>query len=281
MLQKTIHSVIPALVKLKTRYTFLFDQNPILIYQMGKVGSSTVYHSLKEQVTNRSIYHFHSINRTTIEGHKTNNRRFIKSGDFKKVFTGVGFGELMNKRILEGNEKFDVITLVREPLTRNISAFFQNAYRWIPDFEKKCLEGTLDTRATINYFFSKGKFHTRGLDWVEMEIKGVLGIDVYASSFPVQKGYEEYENKKSRLLLLRMEDLNDKGDVIKGFLGLDNFKLKNANVGGTKFYSDAYKAFKKSIRFPEEYIDRLHSHKYSQHFYNKSELDKVKEEWIK
>lgn len=279
MIKKQLYKLKPTINKLRTQWQFSQDKSPILIYQMGKVGSSTVYQSLKAQVPQRTIYHFHSIHPEVTNGHKANNKKFIQAGEFHRIL-GTSFQELLHKRITDGKEKFDIITLVREPVTRNLSAFFQNGYRWIPDFEKKCLEERLDPDEVIERFFAKKEFHTRGLNWLDREMGGVLGIDVYASPFPKDKGYEVFESDNCRLLLIRMEDLSGMSTVVKDFLGLEDFELKNANVGNQKYYSDLYKKFKKQIKFPEEYIDKLHKDKYSKHFYTPEELAQVKADWI-
>ena len=278
--KKLIYQLKFPLIRARTRLKFLLDKNPILIYQMGKVGSSSVHHSIKKQIPERSIYHFHSIHKDAIDGHNANNKKFIKAGEFGKVFTGIPFVEEMNKRITKGSDFFDIITLVREPISRNLSFYFQNAHRLTPDFKEKCIDGTLDIKQMVENFHKKKHIHTRGLIWLDREIEGVLGINVYDSSFPKEKGYKIYEGKNARLLLMRMEDLSTMASVIGSFLGKDDFYLENNNEATQKYYSEAYKQFKKQIRFSEEYIENLYSHRFCTHFYTPEELQLSKERWL-
>src|SRR6056297_137393 len=82
--------------KLKTRKT-----NPILVYQMGKVGSKSVHVALQKQY-NGFVGHAHSLSPT----HKRLDIRLI----YKWA-------------VLE-KKPLNIISLTREPISRKVSAFF-------------------------------------------------------------------------------------------------------------------------------------------------------------
>jgi len=79
---------------------------PVFVYQMGKVASSTIYSSIKKQY-----------NGLTFHGH---NFREGMTDDLLKRF----FHEYQNNKF-----EIKLISLVREPVSRNLSAFFENFKR--------------------------------------------------------------------------------------------------------------------------------------------------------
>jgi len=92
------------------------DGRPVLIYQFGKVGSSSLYHSLNR--LNREVYHVH----------------VLEAGRLAAVINSLkNAGQeipmhLATSLYLQNaiqNRKWDVISIVRDPVARNISAFLK------------------------------------------------------------------------------------------------------------------------------------------------------------
>jgi len=101
-------------------WTFYAKQDPlIIVYQMGKVGSRSVFESLKESGV-KPIFHVHRMIPSNIER--------VKNGYRKRNVTPLNerIGPILYNKILKSKRKAKIITLIREPLGRNISAFFQN-----------------------------------------------------------------------------------------------------------------------------------------------------------
>jgi hypothetical protein len=108
----------------------------------------------------------------------------------------------------------------------------------------------------------------------------VLGIDVYATPFPRDKGYAIYHSEKADLLFIRLRDLNHcASQAIGEFLNLDSFELVNANLGEDKAYVDVYRAFKSQITFPESYLDRIYLSSFVKHFYSETERRELRARW--
>jgi len=99
------------------------DSLPILVYQMGKVGSFSIYMSLKEI---RETHHVHYLRKDIMER-------------LEKMQTDRGFpvpGHLITskmvwKEYLDKDLPLKIITLVRDPISRNMSAFFENLNNFI------------------------------------------------------------------------------------------------------------------------------------------------------
>ena len=89
----------------------------VIIYQMGKVGSSSIYNSVNRYF---KTYHIHYLNEKIIS------QIYQKSKDKNQsvplhLETST---EVLN--LLKSEKKIKIISLIREPISRNLSAFFEN-----------------------------------------------------------------------------------------------------------------------------------------------------------
>ena len=123
----------------------------VIIYQMGKVGSSTLKESLAQK--NISALHIHRYYFSNNEK-PINLRRLIHK--LKSNFT---FNKLIKK------EKIKIITLYRDPLSRNISSFFQNLDVY---FTKSEMEN-LTFKKLENKFNSASNLIETPSNWFDIE----------------------------------------------------------------------------------------------------------------
>jgi len=114
---------------LKIKYLHNIKVEPILIYQMGKVGSSTVYETLKLAGIKNSIYHIHYLSKRRIR----NAINTYNSLEYSLVPMHLRRSKILVEKIDIQNEKIKVITLTREPVGRIMSEFFQNIYYFSPE----------------------------------------------------------------------------------------------------------------------------------------------------
>ena len=131
----------------------------------------------------------------------------------------------------------------------------------------------------IELFFDR-LIHERPLRYFDDEVKAVFGIDIFASEFPRDKGYQILHGKNADLLLIRLDDLNQCAEqAFKDFLFIDDFRLLQTNVGGNKVYAPLYNEFKRKICVPQDYMDQMYTSRYARHFYNQDELQKLTRKW--
>ena len=89
---------------------------------MGKVGSTSIYNSLKkDKYISGNIYHIHRLNHNSIEKIKIN---YVKKK--LKVPGHIKTSEYVLDNIIKECKNAKIITTIREPISRNISAYFQN-----------------------------------------------------------------------------------------------------------------------------------------------------------
>jgi hypothetical protein len=184
-------------------------------------------------------------------------------------------GPILYNKISKGKRKVKIITLVREPLGRNISAFFENLPLYIGVGKK---ETDYQLKKLIDIFI-KEYSHDVPLQWFDFELEKATGIDVYSYSFPRDKGYMKIEENNIELLIMKLETPDAlKERVIADFLHLDKFKLVSQNIGKDKVYSKTYQQFKKTVKLPSAYVRKMLSSKYTKHFYSEKEIGAL---WVK
>jgi hypothetical protein len=229
---------------------------PIIVYQMGKVGSMSIYNSLKSQYSGITLH-----------------RHELSAPDDWQVQTLLTHA-LVNKQPLK------LISMVREPVGRNISAFFQN-------FEVITSIAPKDSKFSLpelnNIYFSNPKMdHTAPITWYDEKVKKLFGIDVYAEPFPKEEGWIIIKNANVELLLMKAEISDEKKTLlVKEFTGVKDFRLMPSNVSEDKDYATLYSEFKKAIQFPAGYLDSLYNSSLMQHFYTAAEIEKMRQKWSK
>jgi Putative capsular polysaccharide synthesis protein len=228
---------------------------PVLIFQMGKVGSSSLKNSLDATWPGLTI-HSHTIMSD-----------LDRRQSVRMLYDGV---------IRKGRPLF-IISPVREPIARNVSAFFQNFERYTGIKHK---ESTFSIAELIRIFLQRFN-HEMPLAWFDKHLKPSLGIDVYDYEFP-SDGVQVIHHGKMKLLLMRTE-LSDsiKQSAIGDFLNIPNFALSNANVSSQKEYAEIYDQFTQLFIAPDWYVRRMYDSRFFNHFYGPRERNILITQWQK
>jgi len=268
-------------------YLSSIGKTPLLVYQMGKVGSMSVYHSLRKALLNTAVYHIHVLTKEGIRLEE--DAYFRKSRKFfhKPAKPGLFQSHYLNKQLSRNKQstRWKVITLVRDPIARNVSGLFQTIERWIPDFYDRYSRKAIDTDELAEIFLhnyhGKRDPYELPFHWFSAELQPVFGIDVLSSEFPKSGGYKIYKSEGVELLLIKLEYLNQCFPAaIKEFLGFD-IPMTSANVAADKSYYPLYQEFIRALKLPDAYIEQQYSCAYVQHFYSESEIDTFIKKWRK
>jgi len=274
--------LLKAFYELRLRFSNLQGREPIVVFQMGKVGSSTIVESLKALDLGFPIYHVHRLTPDGLEF--AEKMRLARRGSRpagKHYFTSRYLRKQLAKQ--SNSMRWNVVTSVREPIARNVSAFFHALDAWYPEFDHQPRGNDKSTLfAELTTIFLEEFPHKLPLTWFDSEMKSTFGIDVFSSEFPKQEGYGIYEGERVNLLVIRLEDIAKCGQqAFSKFLGIEQFALVSTNVGSEKAYGTAYNEFLRSIVLPDSYIDRMYASKYARHFYNEEEIRTFKAKWLK
>lgn len=265
--------------------------SPVIIFQMGKVGSSTLRKSLAASGYEAPIYHIHFLTHDLIEAEIRRCKKYLGTPQMYRL-KRAWLNQYVRRQIDRGSGtgKWKVITLTRDPVARNLSTFFQHlkAERVGPGQRYRLSSEYYDLELTIHIkdipqlatlFFERCD-HDTPLVFFDRELKGVFGVDVFAEEFPKEIGYKIYKGERAHVLLVRLENLNGAAqDALKEFLGLDRFVIVNKNIGSQKDYGDLYRRFLDTIVLPAAYLDKLYQSRFMQHFYTPDEIKRFELKW--
>ena len=273
-------------------------RDPILVYQMGKVGSSSVRNSLFRcndprtrlvlmcheffPIRNRDLSQI-DIDPQCMEyviREMEHDRRVFEQFTLRQrlgwLFRKKFYTERIYKAYVRPGGRIHVVTLVREPVAHNISLFFQvfSQYTGVT-----IEESGYDVEEMIRIFLERYAYF-RPLIWLDAELKTTLGIDVYQYPFPLDRGYTIISRNNIMLLVLKCElDDQSKAGAIKEFLGLEDFEIVRSNVTSQKSHAKQYEEFKQRIIIPEPLLDELYESRFARHFYSDEERARLRAQW--
>ena len=264
---------------------------PILNYQMGKVGSSTVQASLEKLSLDHPVYHVHFLNPERVGEIERQRRKYFNT-DRYGLLRRPWLYEFLYEEIRSKRHHWKLISLVREPIARNVSTFFENldvtekvpGKRYVvrSDYYGIDIVVDIDNLDELIGLFFERLVHERPLRYFDDEIEAVFGIDIFEYQFPRDAGYRIYRTDNADLLLIRLEDLDRcAAKAFSEFLGIDGFSLVQTNVASDKVYAPLYTAFKNGIRFPDDYIARMYDSRYARYFYSDAEIGVFRGKWSK
>jgi hypothetical protein len=262
-----------------------FQQRPpVLIYQFGKVGSSTIRATLRRSPLKRPVYQIHRLSEQGIE---INQKALRKHPNARHVMTSLVMAEELQKKLYtEGqlSSKVSVITITREPIAAMLSGFFQALDG--PKLNQFLNpDGSLQTeqleKRVRRHFKQFDESTNRICTWFDQELKTTLGIDVFAHPFDHDKKYQVIQTQNVDLLLLRLEDLNQiGGTVIAEFLGLPApLRLTNRNQRSGKQLADLYAHIKTTLTLPKAVCRSIYHSQYATHFYSQKERKAFIQKW--
>lgn len=239
---------------IRARMNTDLSNNRILVYQMGKVGSVSMQVSLRRL------------------GFKTNHAHYLwmtHRGEYNTNKPG------LVKNILKRDRQWTVVSLVREPIARNISAFFQRIEKYYPTYK------TWEYKPDMVDAFLDAYEQFWPLIWYDLEMLPLFQLDIYAHEFDHTKGYTIYKNANVNLLILRLEDMDRViGQAFKEFVGLRGVKPALSNYTTNKSrVAQMYTDFKEKSRFPKEYLDWMYDSRYAKYFYTQEELMNFRSRW--
>lgn len=250
---------------------------PVFVYQLGKMGSTAVAHSLARAGV-PEVFQVHVLHNlaNSIRNHlkaEPEGRAALAHLEYCR--------QLRDWMDTSGPDViWRVITMVREPVGRNVSAFFQALTNFIPDAEARLAANDLTVEEAMAVFLGMFR-HELQETWFDTLLEPVFGVDIFSKPYDFEKGYQTYEAGPSRVLLIRREDLRRAGaEAIGNFVGIENFKISTENTSEDKAYSKLIEEFKKRP-LPDSYLDRMYGGRIATHFYRPSELAEYRKRWTR
>lgn len=233
-------------------------KEPLFLHQMGKVASVTIANTLNLDF---NIIHTH---------------------------TGNAFTQhLERKKIVPSKDRpLKLITILRDPVSRKKSVFFQNLvkspYSFSFDSRADALSAT--PQELMERYLSWSNGYSEATTWYDLHFKNQTNIDVYDHPFDVEKGWQIIKTGNVEILILRFEDIN------RNYLtALNQYvcptkpyaRLRSGNVSSEKWYGERLKAFNKLLTYDPEELDSVYSSRYMLHFYSPDEIASFRKRFLK
>ncbi|WP_051117266.1 putative capsular polysaccharide synthesis family protein [Vibrio campbellii] len=248
------------------------QERPVLIYQMGKVGSSALEKSIPNSIHLHdlmSIQASKQISPVRAQLHKP------VTNQIKRVLKRTIMCHMLKRK-----QQVRIISLVREPVGRNISMFFQSLPFWMADKYLKDDSAVRSERPQLLHeAFEEHVNHQYPLEWFDNEIKALTGIDVFAQPFDQAVGYQTYQNRNFSLMVIRIDKLDQSQQAISEFLKQE-VAVVHDNQADNKWYSPLIKEFKHSYQPKPEFVEEMLSSKLTKHFFAEPEIEKFKQKYL-
>jgi len=248
---------------------------PILIYQMAKVGSTSVYRSLRSA----GLYPLH-VHYLTEESVQDGFEFYLRQGATPPIHLYVSRMLCPYLRCTSHNLK--VISLVRDPVARYVSRQYQTAdyLSNVGADNPDVVTGDVErTRQNIREQLADPGAMDYTFGWFDRQIKTVLDVDVMAEPFDKERGFGLYEGPRADVLVLKLERLSDLlPTVVSDFVGRE-LQVTQANVRRRTKSGEEYARVKRELSLPAETIDRIYGHEWVRHFYTRDEIEAFRSRW--
>lgn len=213
-------------------FNFLKNQDiSFIVYQMGKVGSSTFRSSLEKTYGKERVLHTHN--------HEEAKKYIEKwSQSFHAVIVITGF---------------------REPLSRCISAYFQNLTseksHWFVGRQEEVLEKNIDW--LINDYNAKVVPHIHNLVGLWLENYEQI-ISCKVNEFTRAKGCLKKSLNNVHYYIYKLENLTEFHQGMANDKFLNKVNIVNSNVSKEKWYAEIYEDFKNKFQISKDGYDALY-----------------------
>lgn len=254
----------------------------VLVHQMARVGSLTVMRALRRSAPGLDLYHTHYLNPDTITRYRAQFDRIHdvtgRAGLHLEFLSACHLRRQLDRGVVG---RWRIVTLVRDPLERTVSAFFKHFPYTFPERGLRFLEDPANVPALIELFLDDSEIERSfTLDWFEREVEAVFGIDVYATPFPHDAGHVHAAGPSADLLVLRLEDLDRVGPAaLAAFLDTPPLTLEARNRSEDSSYRETYRRFRDALSPPAAFLDRMYDSRLARHFYTTSELAAFRDRW--
>lgn len=252
----------------------LLRQDPVVVFSMGKTGTTALTAAI-ESASGRPVVKAHALSRAGIDRRMTKAARLAIVERPRFLWACEEIAEVLGR----GGD-WDLLCGVRDPVALAVSDHFYGLQRqrevgrdpWIDPFDHDGHLAAIADNLHDNFLT---------LDWFDTELRPLTGIDVYATPFPHHDGTATHEAGRFRALVLRAEDLPDRGPLaVQRFLGLDQpLAIDRRNEGTSSRPGSAYRRVLEGGGLPGDLLDEVYRTPMARHFYREDERRAFRARW--
>jgi len=240
-----------------------------LVYTPGKVGSQSIYLTLRNHLMESNVFHIHFLSYEWLCKHDFDgSEKATVVQQVKQIYS-----------LLRSDINLKIICIVRDPISKTISQLFQTPKAFgIP--EKSLLK--LSPIEISDLLIAHKKHFYSSCEWFDNEFFKFTTIDVYQKIFDHVEKKQVIESNNIHALILRTEDLKHEDLVLENLGNFVEKPIRRLIIGNrteNKTTGELYREVKSIMRFPEDFLKQIYSSKYCQHFYTKQEVNSFIDHW--
>ena len=233
-----------------------------IVLTPGKVGSSTIYNTLKENFKNAFHVHYLSPEKIDAEWHKN------LISERKSVPKHLMTSKVLTRRLHDFSGRVNFIVVVREPISREISAVFQNLWNRSTVLEGPFLQPNSSAIEKLLMKELSGNAVSMQWSWLMSEIGKYLEIDVMKIHLNQEHRWYETEVGENRLYILRMEDFSRSLDPLLTKLNSGRqMRIESTNISDEKIYAAGYQDVREHFRLGESDLLKVVESPFFEKFY--------------
>ena len=236
----------------------------VIVYTMGKVGSSSVYFTLMKSFPFRKIFHNH----------------FLSNEWLTKRLPGTPFAWNIRrakpalKRIDQSDQQIYYICMMRDPVARDLSNLIQNYVDHDIDIHNTPLDDLKHRIMSDGHMFYK--------EWFDTDFAGHIGKTITSFPFDLEKGYSIHRiDSRKYLLLLKVESIDKVLEkALSEFLGIRVDPQFRFNESSGKSEAAFYGSLKKIYTLQREVLEEIYDSDVAKHFYTEEERNAMINKWM-
>lgn len=235
----------------------------VVVYTMGKVGSSSVYYTLMKSFPFRHIYHNHFLSRHWLEER-------LPGTPFTR---NIALARQALAAIARPGGEVLYVCMMRDPVARDLSNVIQNYVENGIDIMGEPFEAVLERIRADGH-----QFHD---EWFETDFANYFGRPVTDFPFDPEQGYTISRiDGRTRLLLFTVEGMDRVFDrSMAELLGVDIDPQYLFNETSKKVEAAFYARLKAEYRLDAEHLDRVYGTSSVRHFYTPDQIARFRDRW--
>jgi hypothetical protein len=270
-------------------------EGPILVYQMGKVGSNSIHAGLRQALPHVEIAHSHLLDPRSFAHYE---RWFdgdprLPDALVASTRAQIAEGRALRARLDGTGPRWRVVTVTREPLAHLVSVLFHHleVFARLADagspprldalhaFAVESLRRWAAAPASPDRDPARAAL-TLASRWFDEEPAAVLGLDVHATPFPFARGYARHRTRRADVVVLRVEDLGwAAADAMRSLCGIEAFTAPAENRAQDRASGPLYAEYLRAYRFPAPLVAAIYDTRYARHFYSDVERAALTDRW--
>lgn len=247
----------------------------LLVHTPGKVGSMAMVAALDAcKLPGDTIFHTHRVNPKNLVGlHHERETLAPRRTWYTTDFLGAELRKAHGKEVV-------VLAAVRDPVERALSAFLQNAERYVESGRPIAAMSRMSMNDLTDAFV-RHLDHRSITRWMDLELNQMFGVDVFANQFDHSAGFQVEVKDDVVVGILRHDRFSDALiPFIRGLTGLSPPVVGRVNDSSAKPYGDVHQMMRQSMRLPKSLLEEVYSTRYARHFFSERERDAAVHRWL-